>query len=185
MLAAEGRSPYLIPVGGSSPTGALGFVAAMPELTEPFDAIYFASASLSTQAGLTAGLAFLDSKTVPHGVMVGDLSGNATEYLAGFASRIAGLLKIDRTFAETDFLCDFSHLGAGYAQPTEECIQAISLVARMEGVFVDPVYSGKAMAGLIADARSGRIDRDMRVLFWHTGGAPTLFAQEYADLPRR
>lgn len=178
-LRAEGRRPYLIPVGGSTPLGALGFVRAALEIEEPFEHIYVASSSGSTQAGLGAGLRLLESPTRLTGVMV-DLSREPEPYLAELANGIAALLGAETQFRADDFHCDKQHLGPGYAQPSEEGLEAIRLLARTEGILTDPVYSGKALACLMHDAREGRIGG--RVLFWHTGGVPTLFAREYASL---
>ncbi|MEP0767237.1 MAG: D-cysteine desulfhydrase family protein [Fimbriimonadia bacterium] len=185
-LTAEGRKPYLIPVGGSTPLGALGYVNAAIELLEQgesFDRVYHASSSLSTQAGMVAGLKLAGSKMRVTGVLV-DLTRPPEPYLATMANGICELLGLPERFLEGDFHCDATHIGEGYAIPSEEGIEAIRLLARTEGVFLDPVYSGKAFAGLLADIRQGKVGRSEKVLFWHTGGSPVLFAQEYAGLAR-
>ncbi len=185
-LAAKGKKPYLIPVGGSTPLGALGYVNAALELLEQgqgFDHVYHASSSLSTQAGLVAGLRLAGSGVPVTGVLV-DLTRPPEPYLATLANGICELLGLPASFGETDFCCDATHIGDGYAIPSEEGIEAIRLLARTEGIFLDPVYSGKAFAGLLADIQQGKVGRNEKVLFWHTGGSPVLFAQEYGGLAR-
>lgn len=185
-LAAEGRKPYLIPVGGSTPLGALGYVSAALEILEQgewFDRIYHASSSLSTQAGLVAGLKLAGSEMPVTGVLV-DLTRPPEPYLATLANGICELLGLPSSFGEADFCCDATHIGDGYAIPSREGIEAIRLLARTEGIFLDPVYSGKAFAGLLEDIRQGKVGREEKVLFWHTGGGPVLFAQEYVGLAR-
>jgi D-cysteine desulfhydrase family pyridoxal phosphate-dependent enzyme len=183
-VRAAGRRPYAIPVGGASVTGALGYVDAAREtaaqLAEPVDWIVVADGSGGTHAGLLAGVdaSSTTSSTRILGVDVGTrpdldeqvpLLAAATAAAAGL-SPPAGALHIDHT-----------RFGAGYGRPTPECLEAIRAVARLEGLILDPVYTGKAMAGLIGWIREGRFTDRHSVLFWHTGGAPALFAGSFAD----
>lgn len=184
-MEADGKRPYLIPVGGSTSLGALGFVRAACELLEQeaaFDTIYHASSSGSTQAGLAGGLALLGSKTKVVGVMV-DLTRPPEAHLVELCDGVAHLLGLSRRFDATEFTCDKEHIGPGYAKPSEEGVEAIKMLARMEGIFLDPTYTGKAFAGMVADIRLGKIGSSERVLFWHTGGFPGLFAREFDSLP--
>jgi len=174
-----GRRPYAIPVGGASVTGALGYVDAARELTgqldRPVDWIVVADGSGGTHAGLLAGL---DPGPRVLGVDVGtrpDLDERVPELAGATATAIgrpppAGEVHIDHT-----------RFGAGYGKPTPECLEAIRAAARLEGLILDPVYTGKALAGLIGWAREGRFTDRHTVLFWHTGGAPALFAGSFAD----
>lgn len=184
VVQADGGRPYPIPVGGASVTGALGYVDAARELagqlTEPFDWIVVADGSGGTHAGLLAGLD-ADSKgssTSILGIDVGtrpDLDERVPELAAATAVAIglpapAGKIHIDHT-----------RFGAGYGKPTPECLEALRATARLEGLILDPVYTGKAMAGLIGWTREGRFTDQHSVLFWHTGGAPALFAGGYCE----
>jgi D-cysteine desulfhydrase family pyridoxal phosphate-dependent enzyme len=178
-LRADGRRPYAIPVGGASVTGALGYLDAAREVTgqlsAPVDWIVIADGSGGTHAGLLAGL---DAGTRILGVDVGtrpDLDERVPELAAATAAAAglpspAGEVHIDHT-----------RFGAGYGKPTPECLEAIRAAAWLEGLILDPVYTGKAMAGLISWAREERYDDGHTVLFWHTGGAPALFADSYRD----
>jgi 1-aminocyclopropane-1-carboxylate deaminase/D-cysteine desulfhydrase-like pyridoxal-dependent ACC family enzyme len=176
-VRAAGGRPYAIPVGGASVTGALGYVDAARELTaqlaEPVDWIVLADGSGGTHAGLLAGL---DGPPEVLGVDVGtrpDLDERIPELAAATAAGAgrpapAGAVHVDHT-----------RFGAGYGKPTPECLEAIRAAARLDGLILDPVYTGKAMAGLIGWAREGRFSDRQSVLFWHTGGAPALFAGSY------
>jgi D-cysteine desulfhydrase family pyridoxal phosphate-dependent enzyme len=169
-----GPQAYPIPIGGSTPVGALGYVHAAGELLaqmpEPPDWIVVASSSGGTHAGLLAGL--------PPSVRVLAVDvarSGLAEIVPKLAARAAALA--GRTLPDFEWhLAD--HTGAGYAALTPECREAVRLAAETEGLVLDPVYSGKAMAGLIAALRDGRIGGT--VVFWHTGGAPALFADEFA-----
>jgi D-cysteine desulfhydrase family pyridoxal phosphate-dependent enzyme len=183
-VRAAGGRPYAIPVGGASVTGALGYVDAAAELagqlSEPLDWIVVADGSGGTHAGLLAGLAG-DRQTAGTGVLgvdVGtrpDLDERVPE-LAAAAARA-----LDRPAPAVEIFIDHTRFGAGYGKPTPECLEALRSLARLEGLILDPVYTGKAMAGLIGGVREGRFTDRHSVLFWHTGGAPALFAGGYSD----
>lgn len=178
-VRAAGGRPYSIPVGGASVTGALGYVDAARELSGqvagPVDWIVLADGSGGTHAGLLAGL---DGPAEVLGVDVGtrpDLDERIPELAAATAAE-AG-----RPAPARAVHVDHTRFGAGYGKPTPECLEAIRLAARLEGLILDPVYTGKAMAGLMGWVREGRFSDRQSVLFWHTGGAPALFAGSYGD----
>jgi D-cysteine desulfhydrase family pyridoxal phosphate-dependent enzyme len=175
-LAAAGRRPYCIPVGGATAVGAQGYVAAADELAAQVpdvDVVVVADGTGGTHAGLAAG--FGDHGRVL-GVDVGarpDL-GERVAALAAEAADLAG-----RPAPAGRPWIDHARAGEGYAVPTEECREAVLLAARLEGLIADPVYVGKGLAGLVAAVRDGRIARDARVVFVHTGGMPALFDPVY------
>lgn len=177
-LATEGRTPFAIPVGGASVTGVVAYAAAIDELREQVDDpdwIFVADGSGGTHAGLLAGLGAASATRVV-GVDVGtrpDLDAIVPR-LAAEACRIT-----DREAPSTPVIVDHDHFGAGYGALSTECAHAIRTLARAEGILLDPVYSGKAMAALLDWLRDGRIGADDTVLFWATGGAPALFAGRY------
>ena len=184
-LAGE-RDAYPMPAGASSPVGTLGFVAAYAELLEQLDSagvqpgrVYHASTSCGTHAGLTLGRVLAQRGPQPLGFDVGRIVDDPEALAVWLANEAGGLLGADPALSVSDADLDFSQLGAGYGALTPAGIDAIRLVARTEGVLLDPVYSGKAMAGLIADARAGRVDGP--VVFWHTGGGPSLFAAGWGE----
>lgn len=184
----EGRRPYVVPLGGSTPLGAMGFVDATLELhrqveslgRQPFDAIVFASSSGGTHSGLALGHALLELPTRLVGVCADpeDIRPDIAE-LATAASQLIGW---DHRFEPNDLELTQNYAGPGYALPSNASDEAIRTLASLEGVFLDPVYTGKAMAGLLAMVRSGEFPAGSSVLFWHTGGTPTLFASEYAAI---
>lgn len=178
-VRVAGGRPYAIPVGGASVTGALGYVDGARELAgqlaDPLDWIVVADGSGGTHAGLLAGL---DGPTRILGIDVGtrpDLDKRIPELAAATAAAV------DRPVPDGDIHIDHTRFGAGYGKPTPECLEAIRAAARLEGLILDPVYTGKAMAGLIGWVREGRFTKHQTVLFWHTGGAPALFASAFGE----
>lgn len=168
-----GKRVYEVPVGGSSALGAYAFARAAEEVGGDFDFVVTASSSGSTQVGLHSG--FIGTRTRVIGIacdpepeLPNDLAA-----LAGDLDRLTGR-SLGLTPSDFDFRLDW--VGPGYGVPSPEGNAAISYLARTEGVFLDPVYSGKAFSGLMALARSGALTG--KVLFWHTGGTPALFAHE-------
>jgi len=171
-LRGEGRRPHTIPLGGATSTGSLGYVDCADELSPLLPAgtrIYTATGTGGTQAGLAAGLG---SHVPIVGVDVGAVRGvqEIVGSLAESTARLAG-----RPDPTGDPVLDTSQVGDGYGAHTDAAREAIGLLARHEGVLVDPVYSAKALAGLIADRRSGRLDPEAPTVFLHTGGFPSLF----------
>ncbi len=185
-LEARGELPYLIPVGGSSPIGALGYVAGTLEMVEQLahrgeapSRLYFAAGSRGTQAGLALGAKMCGAPYRLVGIAVSGGEPEKTARAVRIANQAAELLGVAERVTPEDVATDAGYIGPGYAIPTPGCLEAIALLARTEGIFLDPVYTGKAMAGLIDHVRRAVVGPDETVLFLHTGGAPALFA--YAD----
>lgn len=183
-LAAAGERPYVIPIGGSNAIGVFGYVAGSLEIaTQLFDLgiapsrLYYANGSRGTQAGLVLGAKMFQLPYAVKGVAVSGGESEKRKRAIRIAGEASELLGTTVRVEDADLVNDDSQIGAGYAILTEGCIEAITLLARTEAIFLDPVYSGKAMAGLIADIRSGAVDPAETVLFLHTGGAPALFAR--------
>jgi len=169
---SAGETVYRIPVGGSSPLGAYAFYQAASELNVgPFDWLVCASSSGSTQTGLA--YAFAGSATQVLGVAC-DPEPNIALDFAEIGRGLAPLIGASKFLEAEDYLLDFSAVGEGYGIVTDEGSHAIQLMARREGIFLDPVYTAKAFACLIRRAETRDIEG--RVLFWHTGGTPALFA---------
>ena len=184
---ASGANVRVLPVGGSSAVGAWGHVLAALEVIEqahqvPFepDAIVLPSATGGTQAGLVVG-SWLATERAPYAhepgpEVVGIVVAHPEDQLRPIVERLVGelfaMLEPDPPPVEIDL--DAGQLGAGYGQPTDASDEAARLLARTEGSLVDPIYTAKALAGLIERVRSGRLD-GKRVIFWHGGGLPALF----------
>lgn len=171
-LAAEGRHPYEIPLGGANEVGTLGYVVAAGELAAqaPIGAVvYTATGSGGTHAGLAVGFGHHDRV---RGVDVGALD-DVAHRIDALAPAVAGLA--GRPLPAGRLHLDRSQVGAAYGDHTGAGREAADLAARLEGLVVDPVYSAKALAGLIADRREGRLAPDQPVVFLHTGGLPSLF----------
>jgi len=180
-LRGRGRRPFVIPVGGSTPVGALGYVSAGLELmaqaeasARPIDAIVHASGSGGTQAGLLVALEALGAEAPVVGISVSEARAALEATIADLARRTAALLG---SAAPPDARVEAldRYVGADYGQPTAGMREAVRLCAALEGLFLDPVYTGKAMAGLIDLIRAGRFGRGQTVVFLHTGGTPALF----------
>jgi 1-aminocyclopropane-1-carboxylate deaminase/D-cysteine desulfhydrase-like pyridoxal-dependent ACC family enzyme len=188
----SGRRPYVIPRGGASGLGALGYVECARELSAQFQdahlkvhAIVLATGSCGTQAGLVAGAKILNAPRQIQGIAVSRPVSECVERIARMAIEAARLTGHEIVVRPAEVAVLGGFIGAGYGIPTPEGLDAIRLVAHMEGVFLDPTYTGKAMAGLIAEIRAGRFGQDETIVFLHTGGEPGLFAHpEIAHLPR-
>jgi D-cysteine desulfhydrase family pyridoxal phosphate-dependent enzyme len=182
-LSARGERPYLIPVGGSSGVGVLGYFSATPELLAQLEALgerparlYFASGSRGTQAGITLGAKHFGAPYEVYGVAVSGGESFKRERALRIASDAALLAGIETRVTDDDLVTDQNFIGEGYGIPTPECLEAIKLLAETEGILLDPVYTAKAMAALIRHARDGVLDAASTVVFVHTGGVPALFA---------
>jgi D-cysteine desulfhydrase len=182
-LRASGARPYVIPVGGSVPTGAVGYVAAVEELAEQLvetgervDRIVFASGSAGTHAGLLVGVRALDLDAQVEGIN-DDKEGGLLAKIRDLTRATAAHLGFDFSFSEEDFILHDAYGAPGYGVITAAEREAIRLLARTEGILVDPVYTGRALAGLIDLVRQGVYGPDETVLFWHTGGTSGLFAR--------
>lgn len=187
-LEAEGRRVYLAPLGGSSATGCLGYAACASEIADQeralglrFERIVLPNGSGGTQAGLVAGHATLglDPRRVQAYTVLAPLE-QAQATTRRIAEQTLSLLQPETTLDADAVRIDGSQLGPGYGVPTEAMHEAVELLARLEGLFVDPVYGGKAFAGLLAQARAGAYAREAPVLFLMTGGLPGLFAYRSA-----
>ena len=179
-LRRAGRKPFIVPLGASTPLGAAAFVDAVRELLaqiDPPDVIVHATSSGGTQAGLVAGCALAGVKTTVIGISADDpapaIEGTVRRLLDG----LAPLLGVDAAhFQRAPVHVEDRFVGGGYGVPTDASQEALALTARTEAIFLDPTYTAKAMAGLIARVRARQFVNDQTILFWHTGGQVALFA---------
>ncbi|MSP50649.1 MAG: D-cysteine desulfhydrase [Alphaproteobacteria bacterium] len=181
-LRSAGRKPYVIVGGGSNPIGALGYVNCALELVVQandqglrIDHLVHATGSAGTQAGLVAGLEGCRSRIPVLGIGVRAARPQQEENVYKLACATADHLGISGSVARDRVVANCDYVGSGYGMPTEGMIEAINLVARTEGVLLDPVYSGKAMAGLVDLVRKGHFKKTENVVFLHTGGSVGLF----------
>ena len=184
-VAALGRKAYLIPGGGSNPIGALGYVACAEEiLAQTFhlglklDHVVCASGSAGTHAGLVCGLVGNRSHLPLTGINVRRPRAEQEGNVHKLAQQTAALLGIDGGIPREAIVALGDWVGPGYSLPSPEMVGAVRLLARIEGILLDPVYTGKAMAGLIALVKQGHFKKGENVLFVHTGGAPGLYAYQ-------
>ena len=185
-LRKQGGKPYVIPVGGSNGVGAAGYVLAMTELAEQLngmnrrvDHVVFASSSGGTQAGIVVGAQVTGFKGKLHGVSIDRDDSESATYegeLADIANETAKYVGFNAQFAAGDFTVAYDYLGGGYGIVSVLEREAIRLLASREGIVLDPVYTGRAMGALLDLIRKKAFRSDETVLFWHTGGAPALFA---------
>jgi 1-aminocyclopropane-1-carboxylate deaminase/D-cysteine desulfhydrase-like pyridoxal-dependent ACC family enzyme len=177
---AAGGRPYAIPIGASTPLGAAAFVVAVAELLsqiDPPDVIIHSTSSGGTQAGLVAGCVLAGVKTRVIGISADESSASLAADIRAILAGLGPLAGLDAdAFAAAPVVVDDRFVGEGYGIPTAESRHALELVARTEALFLDPTYTAKAMAGLIALAQAGAFKADETVLFWHTGGQVGLFA---------
>lgn len=185
-LQADGAKPYLIPGGGSNAVGALGYAAVAFELVAQanemglqVDRLVHATGSAGTQAGLVAGLHALSSPLRVLGIGVRAPRDRQEANVLRLARATAAHMGLDREVPEGAVEANCDYVGAGYGIPTPGMVEAVRMVARLEGIMLDPVYSGKGMAGLIDLVRRGAFTTGQTVVFLHTGGASGLFG--YAD----
>lgn len=180
-LEASGGKPYTIPLGGSNGHGALGYVYAVEEIIKQggdFDYIFSACGSGGTLAGLALGRRVFGAGFKAIGVNVAAVKTGLPERVSSIMREAAGVLGHESS-EEEGFVIYDDYLGKGYGIPTGEGLESIRLLSRVEGVFLDPVYTSKAMSGLIDLVQKGAIPESSKVLFLHTGGSAALFA--YAD----
>jgi D-cysteine desulfhydrase len=188
-LEAKGRKGYIIPGGGSNALGALGYVACAHEIAAQsfeqgvsFDAVVVASGSCGTHSGLLVGAKNVNFDAPITGINVRRPRAEQELNLLKLAVETARLLDIEAPTA-SDITALDEWVGPGYSLPTDEMVEAVRMTARTESVLLDPVYSGKAMAGLIGLTRRGYFKHGQRILFLHTGGSPALYA--YQDVLRQ
>ena len=185
-LTSEGARPYLIPGGGSNAVGALGYAAVALELVTQaneqglrVDRLVHATGSAGTQAGLVAGLHALSSPIRVLGIGVRQPKEKQEANVLRLAEATAAHMGVDRAVPADAVEANCDYVGAGYGLPTPGMAEAVQMLARLEGIFLDPVYSGKGMAGLIDLIRRGAFAAGENVVFLHTGGSSGLFG--YAD----
>ncbi len=181
-VAGEGRKAYVIPGGGSNPVGATGYVACAEEiLAQTFelginiDRIICASGSAGTHAGLVTGLYGNNSNIPVVGINVSRPKAAQEELVYDLVQKTAQHVGVASAIAREAVVCFDEYVGPGYSLPTPQMAEAVRMLARLEGILIDPVYTGKAMAGLIDLVRKGTFKKDENILFVHTGGSPALY----------
>ncbi|MDO9583382.1 MAG: D-cysteine desulfhydrase [Desulfomicrobium sp.] len=182
-LAAGGRKPYIVPGGASNSIGALGYVACAEEILVqlndmrlPIDQIVVPSGSAGTHAGMVVGMVGMNANIPVSGVNVSRTKPIQEEIVYKLAEQVAQKLGLRGDMPREQVVCYDEYVGPGYSLPTEGMVEAVNLFAKTEGVLLDPVYSGKAAAGLIDLVRKGTFSKGANVLFLHTGGSPALYA---------
>ena len=185
-IRAKGGSPYIVPGGASNAVGALGYVVCGIELLEQLqdqklsmDHVVTATGSAGTHAGLAVGLRGSGSDLPILGIGVNAPQDIQEERVHKLAIETAELVGAPGCVARDDIIADCNYIGPGYGEPTESMNEAVLMLARLEGLLFDPVYSGKALAGMIDYVRQGRFTSGQNIVFLHTGGSAGLFA--YAD----
>jgi L-cysteate sulfo-lyase len=190
-LRTLGKRPYIIPGGGSNPVGALGYVNAALELISQANDLRLniayvvtATGSAGTQAGLVTGLAALNAGIPVLGIGVRAPRDKQEDSVFELTQRTADYMGLSGLVKRKDVVANCDYVGTGYGLPTSGMSEAVKLVARTESVLLDPVYSGKAMHGLIDQIRKGFFAKDSDVVFLHTGGSAALFGYPAAfNLP--
>ncbi len=184
-LRADGRKVYIIPGGGSNPTGALGYVNCAFELVSQandrgmvIDHLVTATGSAGTQAGLITGLKAINAGIPLTGIGVRAPKEKQEESVFNLALKTAEKLGCPGVVSRSDVVADTSYVGAGYGVPRADTLEAIAMFAQLEGLLLDPVYSGKGAAGLIDYCRKGKFKKGERVVFLHTGGSAALFGYD-------
>ncbi len=185
-IRVAGGTPYIIPGGASNPVGALGYVNCGIELLQQLrdqnlsiDHVVTATGSAGTHAGLAVGLRGSGSDIPILGIGVNAPKNVQEERVYKLACETADLVGAPGCVAREDIIADCNYIGPGYGEPTESMNEAVLMLARYEGLLFDPVYSGKALAGMIDYVRLGRFTAGQKIVFLHTGGSAALFA--YAD----
>ncbi len=182
-LKLKGALPYVIPLSGMhTPYGALGYVKAADEITLQmqskkleFDAIVLASGSANTHAGLLFGLRLLGSPIKVYGMCVRRTADLQFQRVLDKTNQLADMFDMTPCVSDDDIFVDDEVLKPGYGQLSAPVKEAIKITAESEGLLLDPTYTGKSMAGLLSYVRQGKLTKDQRVIFWHTGGTPALF----------
>lgn len=178
-----GQKPYMVPYGGSSPTGAYGYTFAMEEVAQQLpqapDWIVFGTSSGGTHAGLTLGSRLFYPKSKVLGISIDESVADLKRNVSALATQAAHKLGATLSFSGDDILANDDYCKAGYGVFGDGEKEAISLFAGLEGQLLDPVYTGRAAAGMIDLIRKGVLKKGETVLFWHTGGQVALFAEKY------
>ncbi|WP_371380095.1 D-cysteine desulfhydrase [Sporomusa aerivorans] len=187
----EGRKPYIIPMGGSNHLGALGYVACAEEImNQAFDSgidishIVLAGGSAGTHSGLLFGLYANNCRIPVTGISVLNPKDVLANRIAELMQQTAEYVGVEVKVPQEAIVCLDEYIGPGYTRPTDGMIEAVKLLARTEGILLDPTYTGKAMAGLIDLARKGVFKKTDNILFLHTGGSPGLYANTALFMPQ-
>ena len=183
-IKSKGTNVYFIPGGGSNTVGALGYVECLNEIIQEnkkynFSQIVHATGSAGTQAGLLAGRKYFNCDIPVIGICVRHKKDIQVDKVYTEAKKTCEKLRCD-ILDKSDVIVHDEYIGSGYGEPTEEMKEATKLLARKEAILLDPVYSGKAFAGLIGLIKNKKFTKDDNVLFIHTGGAVSLSAYEWA-----
>jgi len=186
-LRRDGRKPYVIPRGGSNAFGAAAYMEAALELLSQasamslrIDAIVHTSTSGGTQSGLYTGTKLTQSGVQVVGISAGPPREIVVKRVVGIVTELSEMLRLEWRPHPDDVIVYDDYVGERYGIPTKECLDAIRVVARTEGILLDPVYTGKGMAGMMGLIAKERFRSDQNVVFWHTGGQPALFAHASA-----
>lgn len=184
-VAAEGRKAYVIPGGGSNPIGATGYVVCAQEImTQTFeqgidiDYVVCASGSAGTHAGLLTGFYGCNMNVPVLGINVSRKKQDQEELVYGLVKKTAQHVGLNLEIPREAVTCLDQYVGPGYSLPTPGMAEAVRMLARTDGILLDPVYTGKTMAGMIDLVRKGHFKKDDNVLFMHTGGSPALYVYE-------
>jgi D-cysteine desulfhydrase len=182
-LEDQGRKPYIIPRGGAIPAGAAGYAAFVAEIVEQLEEagiepthIYLGTGSCGTHSGILAGVSAVNWSVSVNGISVSRTRREQTEKILALSNATLRHLGLQARVSADHVFVDDRFVGEGYGYPTRETMEAIQIGAIDEGMILDPVYTGKAMSGLIGHAREGRLGPDDVVVFLHSGGSPALFA---------
>jgi D-cysteine desulfhydrase len=182
-VAAQGRKAYIIPGGGSNPIGATGYVACAEEILAQLfdlglniDRVVCASGSTGTHAGLVTGFYGNNANIPVIGINVSRTKEDQEPLVYDLIQETAAHVGIRAEIPREAVVCFGDYVGPGYSLPTPLMVEAVKLLARSEGILLDPVYTGKAMAGLVDLVRKGYFKSDENILFVHTGGSPALYA---------
>lgn len=191
-LTLDGREGYIVAEGGGNKIGALGYVVGAQEILKQaqkmeidFNHIVVASGSGGTHAGLVTGLSSNNCSIPVTGINVRRNKEPQEEKVYGIVKQAIALINLKRDIPKNKVTCFDDYLGPGYAIPTKEVFEAIHLLAETEGILLDPVYTGKSMAGLIDLVKKGYFSNQDNILYIHTGGTPSLFANTTAILEKK
>ena len=184
-LEAQGRKPYIVPGGGSNEIGALGYVSCALEVLEQtydegikIDHIVLTSGSAGTHSGFLAGIIGSNAGIPVTGIGINKKKDIQSENVYNLCQKVAGKLEMKNAITKEDIIVFDDYIGEGYSRPTDGMVEAVKLVAQTEAILLDPVYTGKAMAGMIDLIKKGYFKDCENILFLHTGGAPALYAYD-------
>ena len=182
-LASEGKKPYIIPGGASNTIGALGYVSCMEEIMQQMfeqqlriDHLVVPSGSAGTHAGIIAGMVGNNINIPVTGIGVNRAKAVQEDVVLKLANKTLELIGAKVEVTKEQVVAFDEYVGSGYSLPTDSMVEAVKLLATTEAILLDPVYSGKAMAGLIDLVRKGHFPKGSNVVFLHTGGSPALYA---------